>query len=271
MGESTEVVLFRWHSGGSVFESVAKAVSVADFEALDVLVKARWGAGVVTVKSYVYDERIDWDTQLVCHDDRACGYTSRPFPSPPPEKKTMTDPTAADMERARERAEQFMSRVVLEWDKEPLENWKVLVDEHVEALAEARAEGHAAGRAKILKAVVTVCTGCGLEDLPSRHDCARCGKVVGHFAAGRAEMAGEVRKVIQASIDDFEALMIDDPDPPFPALPSLEACAKMWEKMEASAAADRAARQNTPPTETLRSQDAPGGTCDDHRLLDEMR
>ena len=138
MGDPTEVVLFRWHSGGgSVFESVAKAVSVADFEALDVLVKARWGAGVVTVKSYVYDERIDWDTQVVCHDDRACGYTSRPFPSPPPEKKTMTDPTAADMERARERAEQFMSRVVLEWDKEPLENWKVLVDEHVWVVAHA--------------------------------------------------------------------------------------------------------------------------------------
>ena len=84
-GAHDGAVLFRWHGGDTVWESVTRAVPVADFSALADLVKGRFGDGEVTVKPYTYDSRTGWDTQLVCHDGRACAYTSKAFPSGDPE------------------------------------------------------------------------------------------------------------------------------------------------------------------------------------------
>lgn len=69
--------LFRFHSGDTIQESVARAVEVTDLKSVETLIRAR---GLpfkeVTIKPYAYDERIQWLTYIVCIDGRAVGYTN---------------------------------------------------------------------------------------------------------------------------------------------------------------------------------------------------
>lgn len=69
--------LFRFHSGETVHESVARAMEVTDIESVKTLIRA---LGLpfenVTVEPYAYDDRIGWLTYLVCIDGKAVGYTN---------------------------------------------------------------------------------------------------------------------------------------------------------------------------------------------------
>lgn len=69
--------LFRFHSGETVHESVARAMEVTDIESVKTLIRARGlPFETVTVEPYAYDDRIEWLTYLVCIDGKAVGYTN---------------------------------------------------------------------------------------------------------------------------------------------------------------------------------------------------
>ena len=76
----TGSILFREHRG-MLDESMKTCRAVKDIEELREIVNERCGQGEVTVKSYVYDDRIHWDTQIVCVNGNAVGFTSSPFVS----------------------------------------------------------------------------------------------------------------------------------------------------------------------------------------------
>ena len=74
--------MFRFHGSETVHESVAKAVEVNDMDDLKAVINQKFGeCGVIKVKPYGYDERIDWDTQLVTIDSEAIGYLNKPLES----------------------------------------------------------------------------------------------------------------------------------------------------------------------------------------------
>lgn len=69
--------LFRFHSGGTVMESVAHAIEVTDLESVAKLCRERgWEFENIELKPYAYDERINWLTYIVTVDGMAVGYTN---------------------------------------------------------------------------------------------------------------------------------------------------------------------------------------------------
>jgi hypothetical protein len=71
-------IKFREHRG-TLEDSMKTCVDVGSLEELECVVRNIYGEGKVTVESYVYDGRIGWDTQLVCMDGSAVGFTSQGF------------------------------------------------------------------------------------------------------------------------------------------------------------------------------------------------
>lgn len=77
---------FRYHRG-HLADSMATAVDVATFTDLVGLVHDYcggfgWGEAdqeSVTVKSYGFDDRIGWDTHIVCLNGKAVGFTDGPL------------------------------------------------------------------------------------------------------------------------------------------------------------------------------------------------
>jgi len=71
--------LFRWHRG-TLEESLATVVEVADRPALDAVLKDGWyETGVVIVKPYGFDARIGWDAHIVTVNGVAVGFTNGPL------------------------------------------------------------------------------------------------------------------------------------------------------------------------------------------------
>lgn len=74
--------LFRFHNGGTVYESIAHAFEVRDFNELKNVIRARdliLEGQVLAVKPYGFDSRINWATYIVTVDDNAIGYTNHPL------------------------------------------------------------------------------------------------------------------------------------------------------------------------------------------------
>jgi len=67
--------LYRDHRG-RLNDSMETLQIMKDFSELETYLHKQFGPGEVTVKPYCYDERICWDTQIVCHDGRAVGFTN---------------------------------------------------------------------------------------------------------------------------------------------------------------------------------------------------
>lgn len=68
--------LYRDHMG-MLRESMKTLQEMKDFSELEVYLHKSFGPGEITVKPYVYDDRIDWETHIVCHKGRAVGFTDR--------------------------------------------------------------------------------------------------------------------------------------------------------------------------------------------------
>ena len=71
-------ILFREHRG-LLEDSMKTCREVSDLSNLTDVVNDLYGQGEVTVQSYVYDNRIGWDTQMVCLKGNAVGFTSGVF------------------------------------------------------------------------------------------------------------------------------------------------------------------------------------------------
>ena len=68
--------LYRDHRG-SLDDSMATTVTMNSFEELKTHVISMFGEGNITVKWYSDDERISWNTHVVCHNDCAIGFTNQ--------------------------------------------------------------------------------------------------------------------------------------------------------------------------------------------------
>lgn len=51
--------------------------------------------GEITLKLHGYDDRIGWDTYLVCEDGKACGYTDGPLAPDATGDPEVTDPMSS--------------------------------------------------------------------------------------------------------------------------------------------------------------------------------
>ena len=78
---------YRDHRGGRA-ESVETVQEMADFAELKRHVTRVFGEGEITIKPYCYDDRIDWDTYIVCHDGRGIGFTNAPVETQEPDSAT---------------------------------------------------------------------------------------------------------------------------------------------------------------------------------------
>lgn len=74
---------YRNHSGETVYEAVAKAITFDNKGQLVRYLKNRYEDSgfvndntVIDIEPYGYDRRIDWDTYIVTADGRAVGYTN---------------------------------------------------------------------------------------------------------------------------------------------------------------------------------------------------
>lgn len=71
--------LFRFHSGGTVFESLEQSFEVNGWKEIMNLIRARdLPKGRLAIKPYGLDTRIDWLTYIVTIDGQAVGYTNHP-------------------------------------------------------------------------------------------------------------------------------------------------------------------------------------------------
>ena len=68
---------YRDHRGG-LAESMETVKEMADFTELERHVTRIFGEGEITVKPYCYDDRIEWDTYIVCHNGHGVGFTNAP-------------------------------------------------------------------------------------------------------------------------------------------------------------------------------------------------
>jgi hypothetical protein len=66
-------ILFRIQRGG-LEESMKEATPVTKLEDIREIVP--WANGKLTTKYYGYDERVAWDTWIVCNDGQAIGFAS---------------------------------------------------------------------------------------------------------------------------------------------------------------------------------------------------
>lgn len=74
----TKGILFRFHSGESVFESIKHCFNIRDGKELANVIRARgFEFKELIVKPYAYDSRINWLTYLVVIDGSAIGYTNQ--------------------------------------------------------------------------------------------------------------------------------------------------------------------------------------------------
>lgn len=68
-------LLFRQHRGG-LAESMQTVREMSTRNDLEAFVRQHYGEGVVTVEPYGWDNRIGWDTHIVCLNGNACGFTN---------------------------------------------------------------------------------------------------------------------------------------------------------------------------------------------------
>lgn len=71
-------VLFRWHKG-TLDESMKTIQQVVSFEHLKSIIfgpETLYSPGELTIFSYGFDERIDWNTQAVCLNGSIVGFLS---------------------------------------------------------------------------------------------------------------------------------------------------------------------------------------------------
>ena len=68
---------YRDHRGGLAesMETVQKMHNLSDIQTH---LEPLFGPGEITVDEYCQDNRIGWDTHIVCHDGRAVGFTDGP-------------------------------------------------------------------------------------------------------------------------------------------------------------------------------------------------
>lgn len=68
---------YRDHRGGLAesMETVQKMNTLGDIQQH---LEPLFGPGEITVEEYIQDDRIEWDTHIVCHDGNAVGYTDGP-------------------------------------------------------------------------------------------------------------------------------------------------------------------------------------------------
>lgn len=76
-------ILFRQHRQ-LLEDSIATVREIKDFAELEALVHENYeSTGIVDVKWYAGDDRINWDTYLVTLEGCAVGYTNQAFKQPP--------------------------------------------------------------------------------------------------------------------------------------------------------------------------------------------
>lgn len=68
------MTLFRRHREflDEAMKTVKEVDSIADIERIT-------GYSNITIEPYGFDERINWDTHIVCENGRACGFTNGPL------------------------------------------------------------------------------------------------------------------------------------------------------------------------------------------------
>jgi len=71
-------ILFRFHRGGLI-ESLETIIEVSNRIELEHIICDVYGVGDISIKEYGYDDRIDWDTYIVCHNENAVGYLNSPL------------------------------------------------------------------------------------------------------------------------------------------------------------------------------------------------
>lgn len=85
----TDTVLFRFHRG-SLDDSMKTVVEIDTWEQLEELIEESWQVKIsaMEIKPYIYDDRIDWETQIVtikvCADETCVtypvGFLNKPLP-----------------------------------------------------------------------------------------------------------------------------------------------------------------------------------------------
>ena len=70
-----EGFLYRDHRG-SLVDSMSTVQEMSSFQQLEEHCFKIYGPGEITIRSYGYDARIDWDTFIVCHNGNAMGFTN---------------------------------------------------------------------------------------------------------------------------------------------------------------------------------------------------
>lgn len=73
--------LFRFHGGGTIYESMKHVFEIRDFRELKNIIRARdliLEDQVLEVKPHAFDSRINWATYLVIVDGNGIGYTNHP-------------------------------------------------------------------------------------------------------------------------------------------------------------------------------------------------
>lgn len=74
------MVSFRFHRG-TLSDSMTTMVDVIDLSDLLTIVQGLFPAAShsnITVAEYCYDERVGWDTHIICIDCEAIGFTDGP-------------------------------------------------------------------------------------------------------------------------------------------------------------------------------------------------
>ena len=67
-------ILFRYHCR-DLIESLESIVEISNKKHLEDIIHEKYGEGNVTVdEECSYDDRIDWNEYIVCHNDGAVGY-----------------------------------------------------------------------------------------------------------------------------------------------------------------------------------------------------
>ncbi len=83
IGNNNAPTLFRWHRQ-LLEDSLATVREIKDFVELEALVHEEYeSTGLVEVKWYADDKRINWNTYLVTLDGRAVGYTNHALENSP--------------------------------------------------------------------------------------------------------------------------------------------------------------------------------------------
>ena len=67
--------LFRHHRG-SLAESMDTVVKVETINQLCSIIEAVHGPGKISARYYMFDERINWQTYIVCHNGCGVGFAN---------------------------------------------------------------------------------------------------------------------------------------------------------------------------------------------------